>query len=72
MPFVSEIIGMRTADVDGKTIGNTVDLISQQSKELPHQIITALKGRFSGEERILPVTQLCVTAIILLTECFWS
>lgn len=60
MPFVSEIIGRRIADVDGRTIGSVIDLIAHQSKDLPHPMITALKGRFLSEERIISISNCAV------------
>jgi magnesium transporter len=55
MPYLSEIIGRRVADLDGKIIGKLLDVIVRPLAEFPHPVVEAVLVKGSDSTRCLPL-----------------
>jgi len=60
MPFISELIGKRVADADGRKIGYLRDLVASARGEMPHPAIVALEVKTPGGLVFVPVGEAAV------------
>ena len=56
MPYLSEIIGRRVTDLDGKTVGKLRDVVVRPLAEFPHPLIEAVLVKSKEDLRFLPFT----------------
>jgi magnesium transporter len=60
MAFISELIGKNVTDIDGKKIGNLLDVIAKQPHESHHPIIQALVIKYKRHEILISFSDVAV------------